>query len=346
MASYPAPKAQSPKPSVDHPLRRFRQPAILFGVVVLYGVAGYTLIEGWHPLDALYMTITTIATVGYREVEPLSRAGELFTMSLIIGGVATMLYAFGIFAEMLNDEHFIRYQHQRRTDRALARLRDHFIICGYGRIGTQIAREFETDGVAFVVLDINPEAVERLEAEARLYVIGDDASEEVLLRAGIDRARGLISAVDSDERAVYITLAARAMRPDLFILARAGKPESIRRLELAGADRVVSPYRMAGHQMAEMALRPALVDVMDTIRHGGVDVGVEELLVQSGSSAIGLTLGDAGLLAPDVARLLALRRADGALHVNPGPALPLAEGDLLVVLGTSDELIRMSALVQ
>lgn len=331
---------------VIHPLRRFRQPAMLFGVVVLYGLAGYTLIEGWHPFDALYMTITTIATVGYREVQPLSRIGELFTMTLIIGGVATMLYAFGIFAEMLNDEHFIRYQRQRQVGRALDRLQGHFIICGYGRIGTQISREFTADGVPFVVLDINPEAIERLESEERLYIIGDGSSEEVLLRAGIERARGLISAVDSDERAVYITLAARAMRPDLFILARAGKPESIRRLELAGANRVVSPYRMAGHQMAEMALRPALVDVMDTIRHGGVEVGVEELLVQHASSAIGLTLGDAGLLAPEVARLLALRRADGTLHVNPGPALALAEGDLLVVLGTSDELIRTSALLQ
>jgi voltage-gated potassium channel len=243
---------------LPHPLRRFRLPAVLLVVVVLYGIAGFTLIERWNLLDAFYMTIITISTVGYAEVHPLSDAGRIFTSTLIVVGVGTMLYGFGVFAETLTDNTFVAYRRERQLERALNRLRDHFIICGYGRIGTQIVAEFEEHKVPYAVIDNTEEAVSRLRNEGRLHVEGDASSEEILKLAGIEQARGLISAVDSDERAVYITLAARALKPDLYMISRAGRPESIRRLELAGANRVISPYQMAGHRMAEIALRPAM----------------------------------------------------------------------------------------
>ncbi len=331
---------------LPHPLRRFRLPVVLLVLVIIYGIVGYTLIERWNLLDAFYMTIITISTVGYSELHSLSTAGRLFTSTLIVVGVGTMLYGFGVFAETLTDNTFVNYRRERQLERALNQLRDHFIICGYGRIGTQIVAEFEDHKVPYAVIDQTDEALVRLRNEDRLHVEGDASSEEILKLAGIERARGLISAVDSDERAVYITLAARALRPELYILSRAGRPESIRRLELAGANRVISPYRMAGHRMAELALRPALVDLLDTLHHGVSEIAVEEMLVKPGMAALGKTVAEVGLLSTDVAKLLAVRRRDGTVHINPGPDLRLEEDDLLIALGSEDQLFASAALLK
>lgn len=327
------------------PFLRLARPALLLAGVVVYGTAGYIAIEHWDPLDAFFMTVITISTVGYEEVHPLSSAGKLFTTTLILGGVGTMLWALGIFSEILSTGELGEYRRQRATEARRRELRDHFIICGYGRMGTQIVQELEAEGVPYLVVDNNPEAVARLRRERRPHLEGDPASEDVLREAGIERARGLISAVDSDERAVYIVLAGRALNPDLYILSRAGQPESIRRLELAGADRVVSPYRMAGHHVAALAMRPALVDVMEMLHHGGAEIGVEELVVPAASPAVGRTLADAGLLNEGGALLLALRRRDGTTHVQPRADLVVQEGDLIVALGSQRQLEATAALL-
>jgi len=324
-----------------HPILRFRQPALLVAIVLVYGTLGYTLIERWSVGDAFFMTLITISTVGYELVHPLSTAGKLFTATLIVGGVGTMLYAFGIFTQMLSDGQLGEYRRQRVLEGRVRALRDHFIICGYGRIGTQVAHELERSGAPFIVVDNNPEAVGRLRREDRLHLEGDAASEAVLKEAGIERARGLISAVDADGRAVYITLAARALNSGLYILSRAGRPESIRRLELAGANRVISPYRIAGHQLSELALRPALVDVM-----GDEEIGVEEVRIRPGSAQVGRSLDAAGLFDGSGAQLLALRRKDGSLHVDPARDLVLAEGDLVVALGSTSQLETTAARLQ
>ena len=244
----------------ENPFVRFRLPAVLLGFFLLLGTAGYMVIERWSLLDSFYMTIITISTVGFTEVHPMNTPGRLFTSALIVGGVGTMLYGFGVFAETLSEGHFLEFRRIRRLERQVNALRNHFIVCGYGRIGTQVVSEFEHFKQGYVVIDNNPEAIERLRHEDRLHIEADAASEEVLREAGIEHARGLVSAVDSDERSVYITLIARAMNAKLWIVARAGRPDSIRRLELAGANQAVSPYLMAGHRMAEMALDPSLQD--------------------------------------------------------------------------------------
>jgi voltage-gated potassium channel len=315
-------------------------------VIIAYGVTGYMLIDRWNVLDSFYMVIITISTVGYGEIHPQSAAGRIFTSTLIVTGVATMLYGFGVFAETLADNAFGNYRRQRQLERSLNQLRDHFILCGYGRIGTEIVTEFEDHKIPYAVIDQTEEAVGRLRAEGRLHIEGDASSEELLKQAGIERARGLISAVDSDERAVYIVLAARALKPDLYIIARAGRPESIRRLELAGATRTISPYQMAGHRIAELAVRPALVDVLDTLHHGELGIGVEELLIGKGMAAIGKTITEAGLLDPLAAKLLALRRRDGTLYVSPSPELRLEDGDLLIALGTEGQLLESTSLLK
>jgi voltage-gated potassium channel len=323
---------------MQHPLLRFRLAFTLLAIVIVVGVAGYMLINGWNILDSFYMVIITISTVGYTEVHPQGVAGRMFSTGLIVIGVATMLYGFGVFAETLTDNAFGRYRRDRQLQRDLDHLRNHFIICGYGRMGTQIVAEFEVHKVPYVVIDQTEEALERIRAEGRLHIEGDASKEEILRQAGIERARGLISAVDSDERAVYIVLAARAFNPDLYIVARAGRPESIRRLELAGATRTISPYLMAGHRMAELAIRPAMVDLLDTLHHGEAGIGVEEMVVTSGTSVAGHTLEEAGLLAPDAARVLAVRKTDGTVNVNPSPSMRLDDGDLVIALGNEDQL--------
>lgn len=311
---------------------------VLLGVVIVIGVSGYMLIDGWNLEDSFYMVIITISTVGYTEVHPQGAAGRLFTSGLIVVGVATMLYGFGVFAETLADNAFGRYRRERQLQRDLDRLRDHFIICGYGRMGTQIVAEFEENKVPYVVIDQTEEALERIRAEQRLHIEGDASNELMLKQAGIERARGLISAVDSDERAVYIVLAARALNPNLYIVARAGRPDSIRRLELAGATRTISPYIMAGHRMAELAIRPAMVDLIDSLHGGRGGIGVEEMVVEGGTAALGKTLEETGLLEPAAARVLAVRRRDGTVDVNPSGTIRLQEGDLVIALGTEDQL--------
>ena len=327
----------------EHPLLRFRLAATLLAIVIVVGVAGYMLIDGWNLLDSYYMVIITISTVGYTEVHPQGAAGRLFTSALILVGVGTLLYGFGVFAETLTDNAFGRYRRERQLQRDLDRLRDHFIICGYGRIGTQIVAEFENHKMPYVVIDQTEEALERIRAEGRLHIEGDASKEDILKQAGIERARGLISAVDSDERAVYIVLAARAFNPNLYIVARAGRPDSIRRLELAGATRTISPYIMAGHRMAELALRPAMVEVLDTLHHAELGIGVEEMLVNPGSAVTGKTLEESGLLAPAGARVLAVRKQDGTLSVNPSPSLRLEEGDLVIALGSEEQLFATAS---
>ena len=328
---------------MEHPLLRFRLAFILLAIVIAVGVAGYMLINRWNFLDSFYMVIITISTVGYTEVHPQGVAGRMFSSGLIVVGVATMLYGFGVFAETLTDNAFGRYRRDRQLERDLNHLRDHFIICGYGRIGTQIVAEFEEHKVPYVVIDQTEEALERIRAERHLHIDGDASKEEILKQAGIDRARGLVSAVDSDERAVYIVLAARALNPNLYIVARAGRPESIRRLELAGATRTISPYLMAGHRMAELAIRPAMVDVLDTLHHGEAGIGVEEMVIISGTKAEGQTLEEAGLLTPDAAKVLAVRKSDGTVNVNPPGNIRLDDGDLVIALGTEDQLFASAA---
>ncbi|TMG61990.1 MAG: potassium channel protein [Chloroflexi bacterium] len=327
----------------ENPLVRFRLAVILLAIVIVVGVTGYKLINGWGLLDSFYMVIITISTVGYTEVHPQGAAGRLFTSGLIVVGVGTMLYGFGVFAETLADNAFGRYRRERQLQRELNQLRDHFIICGYGRIGTQVVAEFEDHKVSYVVIDQTEEALERIRAEGRLHIEGDASKEEILKQAGIERARGLISAVDSDERAVYIVLAARAFNPNLYIVARAGRPDSIRRLELAGATRTISPYVMAGHRMAELAIRPAMVDVLDSLHHAEAGIGVEEMVVSPGTPAVGKTLDEIGLFGPDTARVLALRRRDGTLHVNPNGSQRLEDGDLVIALGTEDQLFASAS---
>jgi len=324
--------------SSSNPLLRFRTPLVILSLVFAYSVLGYVVIERWNVLDAVYMTVITVTTVGFNEVHPLTAAGRVFTISVIVGGVGTMLYTLGIFGELLVDGKLAEYARRRRMERSVAGLKDHYIICGYGRIGSRVYQEFQADGAPAVVVESNPQPLALLRTTTIPHVEGDAASDDVLLRAGIQRARGLVSCVDSDERNVFITLTARSLNPRLLIVARSSYPDSAEKLRRAGANQVVSPYHLGARRMAALAVRPVLVDILDTVLHGeNVDLVVEELVVLPGSPLLGKSIAESGLRA-NGAHILAVKQKSSPVRLNPPDSLVLESDDLLVAMGTRAQL--------
>jgi voltage-gated potassium channel len=280
-----------------------------------------------------------VTTVGYEEVHHLDSAGQVFTVTVIILGVIAFLYTFGVLVELLSSGEWQRYGRRRRMEARLLALRDHVIVCGYGRTGRQIVSELTQSGSPYVVVEWNADGLAHVEEDAVLNIVGDAANDEILHRAGVERARALVSAVDSDERNVYIVLTARTLNPSLYIVARSSYPDSFEKLRRAGADRVVSPYTLSGRRMAALALQPAVVDTFDVLAAGtDTPMRVEELVVSS-HAAEGLT---AGSLRRSGAVLLALRSTDGALRVGPGDAEPLRPDDIVVAMGTRDQLSALA----
>jgi len=308
-------------------------------VLLGLGTAGYVLIEHYNPLDALFMTVATISTVGFA-VHPLDTAGEAFTICLIALGVIGFLYTFGVLVELLSNGEWQLYRRARRLQRGLDGLSDHVIVCGYGRTGRQAVRELEQSGQPYVVVEWNAQGLENVERDRVLHVLGDASDDEVLQRAGIARARALISAVDSDERNVYIVLTARALNPDLYIVARSSYPESMEKLRRAGADRVVSPYVLSGRRMAALATQPAVVDTFDLLIGGAEGAMQVEELEVGADSGRQLTAAD---LRRSGAVLLAFRYGDGTLRVGPGDEVPLHPDDIVVAMGTRDQLSALAS---
>ncbi|HEX6207276.1 MAG TPA: potassium channel family protein [Actinomycetota bacterium] len=316
-----------PKPR-DPLIRRLLWPAALLIGVTTYGVGGYMLLEGWSFIDALYMTVITLSTVGFREVQPLDATGRAFTLSLVVLGVTAVLVGLTLIGIWISEGNLGERRRRKRMKHVIDRLEGHFVVCAFGRVGRTVARRFLDAGVPFVVVD-RDEALEARMVDMNVpHLIGDPSDEEVLHQAGIDRARGLVCAVDSDATNVFITLTARALKPDLFIVARAATSESIPRLEKAGADRVVSPYVTSGEAMALMSLRQDVVGMLDVADLGDRDVRVEELVVSAGSHLEGLRVKEAA----GQALALALRHADGSTTVGPSADRPLRAGDRLLLM--------------
>jgi voltage-gated potassium channel len=315
-----------------------RWPLVAVATVLAVGVAGYMLIEGWGFFDALYMVITTVTTVGYGEILPLSPTGRAFTMLLIVMGVGTMLYTLSTVVHYAVEGELTRQVGRRRMQGRIERLGQHVVLCGYGRVGRQIAAEFRRENVTFVVVDVNESSLAAASDDGCLWVPGNAASDDVLLAAGVKRARALITAVDSDVDNVYVTLSARGLNPGLFIVARASREDAEPKLRRAGADRVISPYQIGGRRMAMLALRPIAVDFVDTIMHDpSTDLLLEELEVRPESPLVGKSLETARAAEAAGAIVLAVKR-DGQLIPNPRGDLVVRAGDQLVVMGTPGDL--------
>ncbi len=321
----------------DRPITALQGPRLaisLLVVIITGGTLGYVLIEGWSVWDGLYMAVTTVATVGFREVHPLSRTGEAFTLLLIIGGVGTAFYSATLLATHVVEGGLHRRFIERRQKRMLENLRDHFILCGYGRIGSLIADELNQQDVPFVVVEKDPERVSNLVERGWVAVAADASHEDVLVRVGIHKARGLIAAVGTDAENVYAVLTARVVRPDLFIIARVESDDAEHKLRRAGADRVISPYHIGASHMAQTALRPAVVDFVQLATSSGhLDLSMEQVRIQEGSGLVGQTILDAGIRQRFGVIVVAIRRVDGTMDFNPSPDATFRAGDEMVVLG-------------
>ncbi len=320
------------------PRQRFLWVIYSFCFIVAIGVFGYMIIEGWSFLDALYMTIITLSTVGYEEVHSLSTAGKVFSILLIIGGVGVMLYTLTAIVQYLIEGRFANIFGRRRMKEKISKLKKHVILCGYGQVGQEVARVFNDEGIPFVIIELDQEAIDKAVNADYLYLQGNATSDELLKEAGIQKARALVSALGSDADNLYVTLSAREMRPDLFIVARAAVEESAPKLKRAGADRTMSPYRIGGRRLAMLTLRPLVVDFIDTTMHSqGRELVLENIKVLSGSPAEGVTVKE-GKECCGGAAILAVKKESGQLITNPSQDTLLELGDELVIIGTREQL--------
>lgn len=314
--------------------------AVIIGIVVV-GTGGYIVLSEWSLEDALYMTVITLATVGFREVRELDTVGRIWTMVLSVAAVGTIFGTVGIVAEAVVAEAFSGRREKRRMAQAVAHLEQHFILCGYGRVGSTVARELDHSGVRLVVVDINQASIESAAADGYLVVAGDATHDEVLERAGVRSARGLITTTDSDANNVYVTLSARAINSQLFIVARANDEGSESKLRQAGADRVVSPYSRAGRQIAELATRPRVADFIDfALSHGDLSFSIEEFEVTERSAIAGQAVGD---LVGRGIHPLAIAHGPQDYETNPPADRVLVVGDQLIVSGTAEVLRPLRA---
>ncbi|MEV4236545.1 MULTISPECIES: potassium channel protein [unclassified Nocardia] len=317
------------------PLRRISRAVLAFLLVVLAGTVGY-LILGFGLLDALYQTVTTISTVGFREVHPLNAAGQLFTMVLIIVGAGTALYMFGVLLEALIEGHLREHMERRRMDRRIDRMSGHIIVCGWGRVGTACVQYLSGLGKQIVVVDRDPARLQGLEYP---NVLGDVTDDRVLETAGIQRAHALIAALDGDADNVYVTLSSRALRQDLVIVARARTEGSKSKLLRAGANRAVNPQLIGGRRMAAFALQPNVAEFLDVVMHDEtLDYRIEEFDIAPDSPLIGRTLEDIAVRQTTGALVLAIRTPNGQFIANPLAETILAVNTILIVLGTAAQL--------
>jgi len=314
--------------------------------LLLVGSLGFVWLEGWNFFDALYMTVTTLTTVGYGEIHPLDRIGRIYNMVLILAGMGVMLYIVGSLARVVIEGELQAVLGRRKLIKHIKRLKGHYILCGFGRIGEIIARQLKDRGLSLVVVDHKQSLVPRLEESGYYFIIGDATREEVLLEAGLERAKGLISVLPTDADNVYVVLTARSLNPSLFIVARGEEPGSEKKLRRAGADKVESPHQMGGQKMAQTIMRPTVVTFMELAMKEGVDWTMEEIAVGQASPLQGVPLADSGIRQNLNLILVAIKRADGEMLFNPSHETPILAGDTLIALGLRKNLDALEQMLQ
>jgi voltage-gated potassium channel len=310
----------------------------LAGIMVT-GIVGYMLIERWDFMDSFYMTVISVTTTGFSEVHPLSTGGRLFTIFLIISGSIAAVYALTAIAQFVFEGQLGSALWRRNMKHRVANLKNHYILCGYGRVGQEIAGILVEEKADFVVIDKSREAIAQAELDNRLYVMADAAGDEALKEAGIERAKGLIVAMGNDADSTYVVLSARQLAPRIFIEARISDPGAEGKLKRAGADRVISPYSIGARRMAMVALQPEVADFIDVVSFRGHELHLENLTVAGGSTLSGTSVGEARKRGNAV--ILALNKNSGKLVANPPDAEILDTGDSIIAMGTRDELRKM-----
>lgn len=314
---------------------------MLLGIIA-FGTCGYYFVEHMPLFDAFYMTIITISTVGFAEVIPLSQAGRIITVIIIILGISVGAYTIGMLVRALVEGELVQIFGRRKVQKQVSGLKNHFIICGFGRIGRIVCSELDADNIDFVVIEKDPTVIEHIEARKYLYLEMDATTEEALMQAGVMKAKGIVTAVNSDANNVFITMTAKSLRPDVFVLGRASEEKNEAKLFRAGANRVVSPYLIGGRRIAQMLKKPTVVDFIDVAMMGThLGLMMEEASVGDKSSLIGKSLIDSNIRKDYGAIIVAIKKVSGDMIFNPMPSEKLEGGDVIVILGKKEDLKRM-----
>jgi voltage-gated potassium channel len=328
------------------PLRQTLISIALSLVLIGGGSAGYMLIEDWSLMDAFYMTIITLATVGYSEVHAVSFEGRIFTVILILLGVGLFLYVAGNIIQFLVEGSIRTVLGRRKLDTQIKKLKGHYIICGYGRIGRVLARFLVEKYIDVVVIERSERRVQKMDEDGVLYLVGEANDEAVLERAGVHVARGLITAVATDADNVFLVLIAKQLNPDLFIVARASQNATKKTLLAAGADKVISPYDLGARRMAHAILRPTVIKFLEmAFADESTDIQMEELHVRQGSRFDGLTLLDSGIRKEYDMMIICICKSDGQMLFNPKADTPIAAGDKMVVVGCARSLNALEQVI-
>lgn len=307
--------------------------------ILCFGTAGYMAIEKWNLLDALYMTVITITTVGFGEVHQVSRAGRIFTIVLIFVGIGIVAYILGLVARTMVVFQMTRILGRRKLGLKKKSMKDHYIICGYGRIGKTICQELISSKIPLLVVDIDNGTKSQLEDSGIPYILDDATNEEILMEARIDRAKGLVSVVSSDADNLFITMTARGLNPDLFIITRTDEEKNQKKLLRAGANRVFLPYVIGGQRMAHTIAKPAVTSFLElTVHDKDIELKMEELVVRDGSRLAGVNLLESGIRQELNIIIIAIRKSDGNMIFNPSSQTRMEKGDTLIALGHKHDL--------
>ncbi len=327
-------------------MRQLATPLLMLLVIALAGTVGYMYIEGWQPLESFYQVVITLSTVGFREVAPLSREGKILTMFVIVFGIVTVTYlgrriiAFTVEGEMAG------IRRRKKMERSLEKIRDHYLVCGFGRVGQWVVEEFVKENVPFVVIDENTALESELESRSVPYIIGDASSDDVLQRAGVERALGLVAVTDTDAENVYITMSAHALNPGIRVISRANDGATEAKLRRAGVEGVICPLQIAGSRIASMLLHPATTGFLDIVtRRGSDELRIQDLPIREGSPLAGLTIQSADIRAKSGSMVLGIRRRGGQSELNPPPTSSINPGDRLIVLGTKTQLSILERMI-
>jgi voltage-gated potassium channel len=326
--------------------RRFVLIVLAILTTLAIGTAGFTVIDRYPPFDAFYMTLTTMTTVGYGEIHPLSHAGRVFNSFLIIFGVTTIFIAIGAMTQTIIELELGDPGGKRRNQRMIDKLKDHYIICGYGRVGRGAASELQHAGVPFVVVDINPDRVERAMVAGMLAVAADSTHDETLRHVGIERARGLVAALATDADNLFVLLSAKGLNPRIYVAARAAEEGAEAKMRRAGADAVFAPYSITGHRLAQSLLRPHVVQFLDfTTKDVGEDVAIEQVRVAETSEMVARSLQEMQLRKVVGVIVMAIRKSSGEMVFNPSAETAVQGGDYLIVMGRPDDLRALETLL-
>ena len=334
-------------PSSSRFPKRFVLAFATFIALILIGTSGYHWLEAMSIVDALYMTVITISTVGFGEVRELSSMGRVFTIVLILGGGGLAAFSVTVAVDFIMSGEWRVYWQTRRRFQMLSELTNHVIVCGFGRVGRHVADELAAEKVPFIVIDTDEDRVAHAQKHGYLAITGNAANETLLQKVGIERARAMVAAVDSDAENVFITLTARSLNPNLYIVARANYEDSESKLVSAGANRTMMPYHISGKRIVTTLIRPSVADFLDEVVHaGGLELFLEEVRVEPDSELAGKTISEAQVRNELGVTVLACRKQEGEFDTRIGPDTVLQPGGLLIVLGTREHLNEMMKLAQ